>query len=298
MHILPSSLVYFQEVARCGSITDAAAALHVTPSAISRQITQLEKDSGVRLFLRHPRGMRLTEPGALLLAHTRRSEAETEELVQEMREVSSGRVRTIEVVCSEGLGLNRVPAAIVRFAKEHAEAAVHLTVLPSPEAARRVIEGTADVGAVFALGPQRDVTVEYSTPAPAFAVVSRDHPLATETKVSVAVLCEYPLSLPAKGISQRELFDIAAQMEGASPRIALTTDAINPAIEFARSGGGATLLSHFSRSPGYDDGLVFVPVAHPALRERQAQVVTMPGRRQSALVAAFVQILVDVLTQD
>lgn len=296
--MLPTSLVYFHEVARTGSITDAAEAQHVSASAISRQITQLEHSTGVALFRRHPRGMQLTDAGVLLLAHTRRSEAEAEELLGELREQASGKQRTLEIVSSEGLAAYRVPSAIAAFCREHQDVSIQLTVLPSPEATRRIVDGSADVAMIFALGPQRDVNVEFSCPAPAYAVVADDHPLTAHAKVSLAELCQYPLSLPAKGISQRELFDIATQMEGLSPRIAMITDHINPAMEFARSGVGATLLSHFARREGLTDGLRFIPVDHPALGERRAQILTMPRRRQSALAAAFIQTMTKVLRQD
>lgn len=287
--MLPTALVYFHEVAGSGSITDAAQTLHVSASAISRQITGLERSTGVELFRRHPRGMELTEAGVLLLAHTRRSEAESDELLGELRELASGKQRVLEIVASEGLAAYRVPATIAAFCREHEDVSIHLEVLPSPEATRRIIDGSADVAVVFALGPQRDVRVEFSCPAPAFAVVASGHPLAQREQVSLSELCEYKLSLPAKGISQRELFDIAAQMEGLTPRIALTTDHINPAMEFARSGAGAVLLSRFARRPDADDGLCFIPVDHPAFGERQAQILTMPRRRQSALATAFIQ---------
>lgn len=298
MQMLPTSLVYFHEVARTGSITDAAESQHVSASAISRQITQLERSTGVELFRRHPRGMELTDAGVLLLAHTRRAEAESDELLGELRGLASGKQRTLEIVSSQGLAAYRVPAAIAEFYEEHQEVSIQLTVISSTEATRRIIDGSADVALIFTLGPQRDVNVEFSCPAPAYAVVASHHPLAAHTAVSLAELCQYPLSLPAKGISQRELFDIAAQMEGLTPRIPVVVDHVNPAMEFARSGAGATLLSHFVRREGVADGLRFIPVNHPALGERQAQILTMPRRRQSALATAFIQKMTQVLRRD
>ncbi|WP_246380642.1 LysR family transcriptional regulator [Paeniglutamicibacter cryotolerans] len=293
--MLPAALLYFHEVAGSGSITEAAEALHVSASAISRQITGLERSTGVELFRRHPRGMELTEAGTLLLAHTRRTEAESEELLSELRELASGKQRVLEIVASEGLAAYRVPAAIAAFCQEHEDVSVHFSVIPSTGATQRIIDGVADVAMVFALGPRRDVKVEFSCPAPAYAIVASAHPLAGRNRVGLAELCDYRLSLPSKGISQRELFDIAAQMEGLTPRIAMTTDHIKPAMEFVRSGAGVTLMSHFAHSEGVDDGLCFIPIDHPAFGERQAQILTMPGRRQSALLTAFIQKMSAVL---
>ncbi|WP_313812090.1 LysR family transcriptional regulator [Glutamicibacter sp.] len=292
MQTLPTALKYFHEVATTGSITEAARAEHVTASAISRQITALERQIGSAVFLRHARGMELTDAGVLLLAHTRRTIAEGEQLAQDLSALALGPGQTIEVASSEGLAAYATSRAVALFCAQYPQTSVHLRVLPSAEAAVRVVEGTADLATVFALGPQRDVNVEFSTPAPAYAVVSVDHPLATRPRVSLDEVCDYPLCMPARGITQRELFDIATAMAGLKPRIALSTDHVNPAVEFARSGVGVTLLSKHSRRRDVDESLVYLSIEHPVLSERTAQVLTMPRRRRSALVSALIELII------
>ena len=61
-------LRYFLEVARTGSVNQAAMRLHVVASAVSRQLAKLEDSVGVPLFERQPRGMALTAAGSRLLA--------------------------------------------------------------------------------------------------------------------------------------------------------------------------------------------------------------------------------------
>src|SRR5262249_24880127 len=58
-----------QAVARHGSVTAAAAELHVTTSAVSQQLTKLERESGTTLVERSGRGIRLTEAAQLLAGH-------------------------------------------------------------------------------------------------------------------------------------------------------------------------------------------------------------------------------------
>jgi LysR family nitrogen assimilation transcriptional regulator len=60
------SLRYFLAIAERGSITQAAAELHITQPALSRHVAHLEHELGVSLLMRHGRGVRLTEPGRLL----------------------------------------------------------------------------------------------------------------------------------------------------------------------------------------------------------------------------------------
>lgn len=295
LQLLPTSLIYFREVAGTGSITEAAEVLHVSPSAISRQMSKLESSAGAPLFLRHPRGMLLTEAGRLLLAHARRSELEGESLLQELRDAESRRTSVIKVASAEGLAHCRVPAAIARMVANYSDVVFNLVVVPSAEATRQVIDGKADIAAVFALGPQRDVTVEFSLQAPALAAVTRDHRLAGRSSVSLRELCEDKLALPGRGITQRELFDIAVQREGLSAEIVLETDQVGPILAFARSGVGVALMSRFTVPAGEDSGLVFIPVDNTVFLQREGQIQTMAGRRKSALVTAFASALADEL---
>ncbi|QBJ78709.1 LysR substrate-binding domain-containing protein [Aquitalea sp. USM4] len=66
-----SALRSFEALARLGSVTQAASELHVTHSAISQQIRQLEEMLGVVLFVREGRGLRLTEDGRLYALQVR-----------------------------------------------------------------------------------------------------------------------------------------------------------------------------------------------------------------------------------
>jgi DNA-binding transcriptional LysR family regulator len=66
------SLRVFREVARCGSFGRAARALAYTPPAVSQRVAALEREHGVQLFERTPRGVSPTPAGRLLLGHAER----------------------------------------------------------------------------------------------------------------------------------------------------------------------------------------------------------------------------------
>jgi DNA-binding transcriptional LysR family regulator len=64
-------LRYIAEVARCGSIREAADNLHVAASAISRHIRNAEHELGAALFDRTPRGVKCTAAGTLYVDYAR-----------------------------------------------------------------------------------------------------------------------------------------------------------------------------------------------------------------------------------
>lgn len=62
-------LYYFWRVAKQGNLTKTAEALHISQSALSAQIRQLEATMGVELFVREGRQLRLTESGQSALVY-------------------------------------------------------------------------------------------------------------------------------------------------------------------------------------------------------------------------------------
>jgi Bacterial regulatory helix-turn-helix protein, lysR family len=76
----PHLLVYIDAIARHGSIRKAAEALNVAPSALNRQVLDLEQDLGSALFERLPRGVRLTAAGEMFLAYARQAISELKAL--------------------------------------------------------------------------------------------------------------------------------------------------------------------------------------------------------------------------
>ena len=87
--LLSLPLRYFLEVARTGSVNQAAQRLHVAASAVSRQLGKLEDSLGVVLFERQARGMNLTEAGTRLLAHASAHDAQALELVEQLQDLSA-----------------------------------------------------------------------------------------------------------------------------------------------------------------------------------------------------------------
>jgi DNA-binding transcriptional LysR family regulator len=90
-----NALQVFSAAVRTGSFTRAADVLHVTQSAVSRQIKQLEVDLGVLLFIRHKRGLRLTSEAETLFAVVDEAFSNVRNVCDTLR--SSGQVLTLRV---------------------------------------------------------------------------------------------------------------------------------------------------------------------------------------------------------
>ncbi len=100
------------------TVTAAAAALHLTPSAVSQQLAALEQETGHRLVERGAKGVRLTPAGEILLGHTNAVLAQLERAEAELAAYSSGEAGTVTVASfATGMALVVAPAVARLAAK-------------------------------------------------------------------------------------------------------------------------------------------------------------------------------------
>ena len=105
----------FHAAAEAGSLTGAADLLHLSQSAVSRQISALETDLGVKLFHRHTRGLLLTEPGRVLFEAAGEINARVtlaDAALQDIRDEPSGVLR---VTAPTALGAIWLAPRLARF---------------------------------------------------------------------------------------------------------------------------------------------------------------------------------------
>ena len=87
--MLRPSLITFIQVCRSGSFTRTADKLYITPSAVMQQMDALEREYGVKLFIRTHPGVRPTEAGAFLLEETQAMARRSGQVRAQMRSISS-----------------------------------------------------------------------------------------------------------------------------------------------------------------------------------------------------------------
>ncbi|PLF49104.1 LysR family transcriptional regulator, partial [Klebsiella pneumoniae] len=88
---------YFIAVARCGSLRRAAEQLHISASAINRQILQAEEAFGTPLFERLPEGLRMTTAGELLYDNLLRWQKEFRQTRQKFDELQGMKRGSVSV---------------------------------------------------------------------------------------------------------------------------------------------------------------------------------------------------------
>ena len=141
-------LRYFLEIARAGSMTRASETLHVSQSALSKQIKELEQELGKKLFHRGSTTLTLTEEGMLL-----RKRAEdildivdkTTDEFKALDEITGGEVR---IGCAESYQIKYLARVIKHFRESYPLFRYHLTSGNTEQVIERLDRGIIDFAAI------------------------------------------------------------------------------------------------------------------------------------------------------
>lgn len=116
------ALPCFEAAARLQSFTKAAQTLHLTQSAVSQQIRQLESRLGYALFVRQPRGLALTAKGAVLYSAVSGALGDLKQTLQELSEPDA----PLQISCSPSFALQWLMPRLHAFQRLHPDISVRL----------------------------------------------------------------------------------------------------------------------------------------------------------------------------
>jgi molybdate transport repressor ModE-like protein len=145
----PRRVLLFRAVARSGSLSAAARELGTTQSAVSQQLSQLEREVGGALLVRTTRGTDLTEAGRALLARADAVHSALHLAGEELAAFAQLRAGTVRLASFPSAAATLVPAAVRGLHDDHPGVEVTLVETEPPEAWTAVLSGDVDVALVF-----------------------------------------------------------------------------------------------------------------------------------------------------
>lgn len=281
-------LEIFLAVARDGQVTRAAQTLHLTQSAASMAVAQLESLLDTELFEREGRTLKLTERGRLLLAEAPELLARVEalpELLGGQGKILRGELR---VAASTTVGRYLVAPAIAAFAAAHPASSTHLVVVNTELAAAAVLAHRADVAYVEGAVTRPGLIAERWRTDELVIVGSARHWKGKPVRLPKTGLPKLGWVMREHGSGTREVFERAlraAQLPSA--RELLTFDDSEAILQVVASGIGVACLSGLVVADGLR-GRRLVALQAPYLKlSRELWRVTRIASRPGPLQAAF-----------
>ncbi|MEU9556499.1 LysR family transcriptional regulator [Streptomyces fumanus] len=239
-----------------GSVTAAAAHLGYTPSAISQQVSALEKETGMQLLERVGRGVAPTAAGLLLTQYTatiRQHLAEAETALADLR---AGRTGRLSLRYFASVGPTLLAPALAQVRREHPGVAIDPKLADPDDALSEVERGDADLAVVVkrpAEPHHQGIRVIHLLDDAYQAVLPTGHPLAGRRVVDLTDLAGEPwVGSEPPGPCLTPITEACAA-SGFSPDYVTKSEDYTTAQAFVAAGLGVALIPRLgltARHPG------------------------------------------------
>jgi DNA-binding transcriptional LysR family regulator len=287
-------LAVIAQIAAHGSIAGAAEALHLTPSAVSHQLSRFEKELGVALVERGPRSLRLTDAGRRMAEYAE-SIADLMRAAQEdVTAHARGRAGRLRIGFFSSGGLKMVPLALSRFVAAHPEAELGLFPGQTHELLPVLEQGGLDVAVIFdhsvmpfPIPGHLDVTPLLSDRQ--YLALPAGHPKAGRDSIALEELAEAHW-IATHGIPPTpSVLEKLCRTAGFVPEIRCRTDHYDVILGLVRAGLGVGLVPALGLPNALDSGVALAQIAGMQV-SRRISMVTRPGN-PNPLVPEFARAL-------
>lgn len=276
----------FHAVMTTGSVTAAAADLHVSQPAISRLIMCLEEASGLLLFQRKGRRLEPTPEGLAFheeVKHSFNGLAALKHVANDIANFNGGQLR---IAAQPGFGLGFLPKVISTFLAEHPNVRVSLQVRSAETVRNMAISEQFDIGFIYSQFSSPDSQLEAFTESESVCVLPKKHRLARKSVITPKDLeGEAFVSLARDDVARREI-DQIFEDAGVKRITNIETQYAATICNFILNGAGVSILSPFAAIDYCRLGLIMRRFK-PAVLIRYLLAVPT-SRPQSVLAMEFI----------
>lgn len=296
MNVSIRHLRAFVAISELKSFTLAARRLHVTQSALSLLIRDLERQLKVRLMDRGPRGISLTAAGVDFLPPATKVLEDLDAAVSGATQLRDRRRGIVRVTCTPLYASTFVPQVVVDFRARYPNIDIRLLDTLNEEVLRRILIGEADLG----VAPQRPTPPEINE-TPLFAdridvICPRGHELAKRKSVTWKQVLSYPFISLTRDFTARLQADLSARSSSLVISPVHEVSYLATAFGLVQIGQGITAQPLAARSMLASFGLVSVPTVQPIIY-RHISLFTRRGHTLSPAADGFRETALDYATK-
>lgn len=267
-------IIYFIEVAKREHVTEAAQALHVAQSAVSRQIFNLEEELGVDLFIRDGRNVRLTTIGRIFLEQMERAMNVINDAKQVVNEYTDPEKGTVHIGFPSSLATYILPTAISAFREKYPHVQFDLNQGSNAQLTESILKGDVNM-ALIAPVPIQDPKVKGTIlfTEEIHALLPIQHPLATSETLTLNQLRDDDFILFPEGFVLRNMLEKACKQLGFSPHVAFEGDDIDAIKGLVSAGLGISLVPEITLVDNVPRATVSIPIVEPQVTRTVGVIV-------------------------
>jgi len=295
-----NQLLSFFEIVKTGSFSKASENVCRSPSALSHQITKLEKELKVQLFERLGKTVKLKEEGRILYNTIGAFINDLENLkkiYEDMQDCARG---SLTIATTSGVMRYVLPRILAKFINQFPKIKLKLiTSHITSEIHSMVTNDQVDIG----IGPNprqpcpQDLVFLLWKSFDRILLVARSHPLAKKRKITLSEIAKYPLILPREGTTIRKNIEETFDREKVSYEIVMEIDIVENIKKYVEIGFGPSILSSLCLTPEDRKKLALFNVNH-IFGKGDYGIYFRRGKYASAAMKQFITLLApELLTE-
>jgi len=291
-------LEIIRAIAETGSFTRAGARLHVSQSAISRQILLLEEELKEPLFLRFGRQVQITPAGEALLQLSHRMFADIRETCASIMDNQKTLSGTLNLVGGMTVCLYVFPRLLKEFRRNHPDVDIKIATGATQRLLRRVRSGRADLGLLTLPITEPGLTTVPALREELMLVMPPGHPLErAKHPLDPSALVGEPFIIFEPGSNTRRVLDAFFLREQIQPKVVTETENVEIMKAMVASGLGITIVPFQSVAQEARNGTVSVARIRGAQLVRETGWVYRTGERVPRAVQEIMTTLARIIPQ-
>jgi DNA-binding transcriptional LysR family regulator len=235
-------LEIIRAIAESGSFTAAGEKLHVSQSAISRQILLLEEELGEPVFHRIGRRIRITPAGEALLQLSNRVFQDLEETVSAIGDKQESLRGTLRLVGGMTVCLYVFPSLLAEVRRVHPNLDLKITVGSAERSIAMLRAGVGDLGLITLPIEASDLVSVPVLHEELLLITYPTHPFAQQRQITPADLDRQPFILFETGSITRRIVEQFFMRERIAPEIVMETENVEIIKAMVRTGLGISII--------------------------------------------------------
>jgi len=296
MNITLRQLRAFVALAETGSFTDAAASLHVTQSALSGLIKELEQTLGVQVVNRSTRKVSLSEVGREFYPLVARLLQDLDGALDTIADLKALKRGLVRIAAPQLMSASVLPEVIAGFRQQYPDIEIRLLDCMVEHVLSKVHSGEVD----FGVGPERessaDIEAQTLFEIPFVVVFRPDHPLSKKKRVTWDDALRYPVIALKGEFTHRLRVDLHDSLHDEALNPANEVGFMTTAFAMVSAGLGVTTCLPYASSLIRLHQLQSRPLQDPVVR-RKFFVFTRRDRPLSPAAAQFSAYLLDFVSR-
>ncbi|HYT56833.1 MAG TPA: LysR family transcriptional regulator [Verrucomicrobiae bacterium] len=281
-------LEIFDAVADQMSITAAARKIKISQPSVSKQLRFLERECGLKLYVKSGRGIKITEEGRLLQVAAKPILKQMEDLRGSfLTRVADAKATTLRVGSTPSPGAFFLPGVLKSFVELHPK--VHPTLRTGyPETIEKmVLNGEIEIAVTTILPDHPQIVAEAINSEDIVAVVAAKHPLANKRRLNEAELMKVPFVMTTGGRIAEEIKKIGLRLN-----VVMWCESVDLKKAAVQAGLGVGLFYRGSAEAGLREGY-FKTIEMPCLKNINIAcfVIYRKGIRFSPTLLSFLSLL-------